>query len=372
MKNTNTLGWKLQLCTGAALAAMSVAAVRVDILNNYEYGVTVSNELATVLVLAAFGVVAIPTAASILGWSKNFRITTAMCVALTVWSAINAYSAKQGADILAAQSTQDRYQHAQGDEKLARQTLASIKEVGNVEELGKIQKTLTANMDRACKHPRSDACKLAQSADREITLRVSDAKTREKAEETLSKAKEEAKVGPAEASMVATVISSYTQYDASQVARLIALSLTGLGIMVTQLVALMGGQAASLIASGLRNRPSKLAKVGRKNKPVAPTDGGSRQTAPSNVIKLDAAKHSVQAWINKSTTPGASMRGGDALKAYKRYAGRMAKDMTAAELKSVLGEILGHDAIIQKTSGFSVHGIELKITQRQEKKLAFC
>ena len=79
------LGWRVQLCTGSALALMAIAAVRVDILNNLEYGLTVSGELATILVLAAIGVVALPTAAAILGWSRHLKVTTAVCVALTVW-----------------------------------------------------------------------------------------------------------------------------------------------------------------------------------------------------------------------------------------------------------------------------------------------
>ena len=48
------------------------------------------------------------------------------------------------------------------------------------------------------------------------------------------------------------------------------------------------------------------------------------------------------------------------LKAYKRYAGRMAKDMTGAELKDVLADILGDGAVIQRTSGYIVQGITLK------------
>src|ERR1700731_1383506 len=101
-----------------------------------DYGLTVSPELATILVLAAIGVVALPTAASILGWSKHIKLTTIVCVMLTVWSAVNAYSTKQGAAILAAQSSQEKYISAKADEKLARETLKQIKELG---ELGKLQ-----------------------------------------------------------------------------------------------------------------------------------------------------------------------------------------------------------------------------------------
>ena len=64
------------------LTVMACAAMRVDVLNNYEYGVAISSEMAAILVLAAFGVVALP--AAILGWNAHFKLTTAVCVALTV------------------------------------------------------------------------------------------------------------------------------------------------------------------------------------------------------------------------------------------------------------------------------------------------
>ena len=53
------------------------------------------------------------------------------------------------------------------------------------------------------------------------------------------------------------------------------------------------------------------------------------------------------------------MRGGEALKAYKRYAGRMAKDMKGSEFQALLAEILGQEAVIQRTSGYIVWGVTL-------------
>src|SRR5258706_4302267 len=304
--NHNPIGWRVQTCTGAALALMAVAAVRVDILNNLEYGRTVSSELATILVLAAIGVVALPTAASILGWSQHLKLTTVVCVALTVWSAVNAYSSKQGAAILAAQSSQEKYMSAKADEKLARETLKQIKELGEVGELGKLQALASTDTAKACRKPRSDACKLAEVDEKLLTVRLSDAKARDKAQAILRLAKDEAKAGPAEASMVATVIAGYLGADAASVARIIALVLTGLGIAVTQMVALLGGQAASLIAGGLRSR-LKTTKAPAKAKPLGPTNGGTKRTAPSNVVGIDAAKHSVKKWLYKATVTGGEM-----------------------------------------------------------------
>src|SRR5258706_3635658 len=161
--NDTPLGWRVLLCTGSALALMAVAAVRVDLINNWEYGKTVSFELATILVLAAIGVVALPAAASILGWSRHIKLTTIVCVLLTVWSAVNAYSTKQGAAILAAQSSQEKYESAKADEKLARETLKQIKEVGAVDELGKLQTLASTDRAKSCRKSQSDACKLAEA-----------------------------------------------------------------------------------------------------------------------------------------------------------------------------------------------------------------
>src|SRR5258706_15179186 len=207
--NDTPLGWRVQACTGTALALMAVAAVRVDLINNWEYGKTISPELGTILVLAVLGVVALPTSASILGWSRHIKLTTIVCVMLTVWSAVNAYSTKQGAAILAAQSSQEKYQSAKADEKLARDTLKQIKELGEVDELGKLQALASTDRAKSCRKSKSDACKLAEADEKLLTARLSEAKARDKAQAILAEAKDEAKAGPAEASMVATVIAGY-------------------------------------------------------------------------------------------------------------------------------------------------------------------
>jgi hypothetical protein len=251
----NPLGWRVQLCTGLALALMAVAAVRVDLINNWEYGQTVSPEMATILVLAAVGVVSLPTAGAILGWNRHLKWTCVVCVVLTVWAAINAYSTKQGAHILESVSQAQTYEAALADQKAARETLARITETGDAEELQKLQTSLGATRATACKHPKSEECKLAELNERTITQRLSDAKSRDRSQAILDKAKVEAKAGPAEVSMVASVIARQTGSDAASVARIIALALTGLGIAVTQALALLGGYSASLIGSAFKARP---------------------------------------------------------------------------------------------------------------------
>jgi cation transport regulator ChaC len=286
-RKSTPIGWRVQLSTGLALALMALAAVRVDVLNNWEYGKTVSLELATILVLAAVGVVALPTAAAILGWSRHIKLTVFVCVLLTVWSAVNAYSTKQGRAILQAQSSQQAYEAALADEKAARGTLARIAETGDAEELSKLQSSIEATKATACRHPKSEACKLAETDERTITARLSDAKARDKAQAFLAQAKGEAKAGPVEASMVATVIARETGADAASVARTIALALTGLGIAVTQLVALLGGHAASLIGGALKARPTKR----EARRPGSKKSGAkAAKTRLGNVLSFPADK----------------------------------------------------------------------------------
>jgi hypothetical protein len=58
--------------------------------------------------------------------------------------------------------------------------------------------------------------------------------------------------------------------------------------------------------------------------------------------------------------PWQFVRGGDALKAYKRWAGPVAKGTESAGLRGILEELLGNAAVVQRTSGYVVSGLSLK------------
>jgi hypothetical protein len=309
--NDTPIGWRVQLCTGAALATMAAVAVRVDVLNNWEYGHTVSAELASILVLAAVGIVAVPVAASILGWSRHFKVTAAICVALTVWSAVNAYSSKQGKAILDAQSSQNAYvlalddaKTARNDAAAARKEAAAIGETSNADALAQLVTQASAKLaglmitaqDRGITCAGMKTCRAAETDLGALTQRLGQARAKaealaraEKADAKVNAAKAEAKAGPAEASMVATVIAGQLGADASAVARYIALTLTGLGIAVTQLVALLGGQAASLIGGAIQCRREQ--KEAATDKPSVNIAGsvslpGSQLDALNRIVAL--------------------------------------------------------------------------------------
>ena len=337
--HTTTIGWRVQLGTATALSIMAAVAVRVDILNNWQYGLTISAELASILVLAAVAVVAVPVAASILGWSRHLRITAAICVALTVWSAVNAYSAKQGAAILAAQSSQAAYSMALADAQAAREEAATArKEAAGISETmsadaladlvaqarAKYTGLTTTAQDRGTTCTAMKACRAAETDLGTLTQRHGQAKAKaealvraEKADAKVAAAKIEAKAGPAEASMVATVIAGQIGADASAVARYMALALTGLGIAVTQLVALLGGQAASLIGGAVKQRAAeRAAKAAAEPAPAGAADPATAEldllarikalvrAQPDRVLRMSIRELADELGVKRATLGG--------------------------------------------------------------------
>jgi anti-anti-sigma regulatory factor len=100
--------------------------------------------------------------------------------------------------------------------------------------------------------------------------------------------------------------------------------------------------------------------------------GGSQGGAPKRAIpiaaRFDAASHSVKVWLDGATTSGGELRGGDALKSYRRWAKKMCQDADPAEFRKHLAGILGDDSIVPRTSGYVVNGIQLRAAIESGKK----
>jgi hypothetical protein len=252
----------MQILTGIGLGAIAMSALKVDIINNYEYGAGISPELATVMVIAAVCVAALPAVAAIFGWSSLLRTLTAVCVLLTCWAAINAYAQKMGAQILGRTAEAAKYASAEKDQARARATLAAIKETADTATLERLiadaGKTAEALEQGDTKKMGAASCfkfcREAKAAHAALLDRLAEAKTRDAAKAELAEAKTDAEAGPSEASMVATWIAARTNRDAADIARTIALVMTILGILVTQGVALLAHTAVKLIGSGVKSR----------------------------------------------------------------------------------------------------------------------
>lgn len=294
MQNLNTAPRWMQVLIGLGLGGIAGAALRVDILNNYEYGASVSAELATVMVIAAVCVGALPAIAGVFGWSWLLRGLTGFCVVLTCWAAVNAYANKMGHEILKQTGAQEQYVGAKADQERARATLDRIKETADTATLERliaedkksaevvalerriakakaeyeaIEESDTRKMGkkscfRACRETKGEhstlldrlaEAKAKDAADHKALLdRLADAKARDSAKAELAKAKGEAKAGPAEASMVATWIATRTEQNAADIARTISLVMTIASIIVTQGVALLAHPAANLVFGGVK------------------------------------------------------------------------------------------------------------------------
>lgn len=287
--NTTTAPRWVQVLIGFGLAAIAASALKVDITNNYEYGASVSHELATVMVLAAVCVGALPAMAGIFGWSPLIRALTVVCLAFTCWAAVNAYAQKMGEEILSKTSQAAHYAAAEKDQAAARATLARIKETADTATLERLIADAKATADAAelgdtkkmgspsCFKP----CREAKATHLALLDRLAEAKARDAAKAELAKAKNDAKTGPAEASMVATWIASWTGRDATDIAKTIALVMTVLGIAVTQGLALLAHPAANLIGTGFKGagKPCQA--------PEAPKASASRRAVIGEAEALD-------------------------------------------------------------------------------------
>ena len=351
--------------------ALVCGATLADIVNNVIYGWAIAPIAALVMFIAALAVPAIPAVAQKRGWCWLKRAAAATAVAMTVYCAYSAYSCGQANSSLASQSVNENYEKAKAKEKRANEVLSSIKETGSAKELGAMAAQADAKLAEAgrtladageaakkpCKKPASDACTLANDAKKQAeaakTLaeggaklaheRLSHAEARDKAEAALAEAETMAKSGKT------------AERKESEV-------LTLLSIILTQLVALMSGEAFAMTGGALKARKAarEAAAAPKPRKAPAPVNPtGSQSQAPAaNVIPLNLRRHGVDAWLRTAVKRGGELKGGEAFKAYQRWP-EADKAMTAKELRAILAAIYG-EALAAKNSGYVVRGISLR------------
>ena len=132
----------------------------------------------------------------------------------------------------------------------------------------------------------------------------------------------------------------------------------------------MADTLQSLIAEALRIRGQQAPKP-RKAASLAFSTGGTSERLPANVERLvtHSRKHGVETWLRSATKPGGEMTGGEVLKAYKRSLGAD-KGMTGAETRAILANLYGEAAIVSRTSGYVIRGVQLKAAAPGQAKAA--
>lgn len=376
-----TEGHRVQLAASLTLLAMVAGATINDLVNNFAYGWAISGTAALTMVIAALAVPAIPAVAKKRGWCWLKRAAAAAAVVMTVYCAWNAYSVGQANTSLASQTVNQNYEKAKAKEKRANEVLSNIKELGTVAELGTMAVQADARLteasktladagkasEKACKKPLSDACTLA-NADRKVaetgkTLAEREAKlAHERASQ--AEARDEAKRELAEAEAL-TRSGKTAERKESEI-------LTALSILLTQLVALLSGEAFAMTGGALKARrvarEAAVAPRPRKAPATANPMGGERLPSAANVIPLNLRRHGVEAWLRTATKRGGELKGGEAFKAYQRWP-EADKTMTAPELRAILASIYG-EALAPKNSGYVVRGISLRTAAASEPRTA--
>ncbi len=377
--NATPKGWRAQIAWGALLAIAAGWAVSVDVQNNYEYGRTISEQAARGLVLAALLVAILPGAASFHRWTPVMRGATAICLGLTIWAAAMNYGNGGGAIISAATLAKDAYTSADAAKKRAEAELNANKRHGQVDklksDLDEAKRKRTKECGKTDQWSMIYACQDAITAQSLAAKLLSETEIYNAAEAALKEA--EAKLADlgkkpdgakVEANMITALIAGQLGKDDTAVMRWAIFAVEAALILAMQAAALLFGYAVELIGEGWKARPRREQKPGkdRKAPPTHKPAGGTQAPLPANVVSLDAHRHSVKAWLDGATVAGGELRGGEALKAYKRWAGQMAKGMTGPELRTIM-EALLPGAVEPRNSGYVVRGLQLRTAAALER-----
>jgi hypothetical protein len=101
-----------QLAGGTTLLAIALAAGTLGLVLNVAHGLEAGLAPAIAFGLADGAKLTIPLVAGLIGWSRQMRITAAICVAVSIWSAVNVYLDGAGRELLAAEHGQATYADA--------------------------------------------------------------------------------------------------------------------------------------------------------------------------------------------------------------------------------------------------------------------
>ncbi len=116
-----------------------------------------------------------------------------------------------------------------------------------------------------------------------------------------------------------------------------------------------GLDAPAPFADGTRAR-SEVKESGHE----ASKESGIEHVSAAKAEQACKPSRNVKAWLDASTVGGGELRGGDALKSYRRWAGKIAEVGDATLFRANLAAILGADRVISRKSGYVVRDIQLR------------
>ncbi len=99
--------------SGGVLMAVAVTAGGLSLTLNVAHGLETGLAAGIAFGLADIGKIVIPIVAGAIGWSRQMRITAVICVAVSLWCAVNYYADGQGRELLAREHGETVYTDAE-------------------------------------------------------------------------------------------------------------------------------------------------------------------------------------------------------------------------------------------------------------------
>lgn len=217
---------------GLALLAVALAAGVLGLVLNVAHGLEAGLAAGIAFGLADGAKVLIPLTAGMIGWTKQMKLTAAVCVAVSLWSAVNVYMDGAGRAILAKQHGQDAY---------ATQAKAIAEREGEVARLTALaaQESVKGGCGKNC---------------RAINEQIETARQR------LAEARaSHAQAKPVEASGLASVIAMMSGVKADEIARGIGAVKAALFLVLIEALVWLSVPATALIKEA--SRPIKPAET---------------------------------------------------------------------------------------------------------------
>ena len=94
---------------GLALLAIALAAGTLGLTLNVTHGLEAGLAAGIAFGLADLAKISIPLVAGLIGWTRQLKLTAAVCVAVSLWSAVNVYCDRAGQALLAREHGAEAY-----------------------------------------------------------------------------------------------------------------------------------------------------------------------------------------------------------------------------------------------------------------------
>ncbi len=228
--------------TGLTLLAIALAAGTLGLVLNVAHGREAGLAAGIAFGLADGAKMLIPPVAGLIGWTRQMKVTAAVCVAVSLWSAVNVYMDGAGRAFMAKQHSQEAYE-----------TQAKAIE----EREGEVARLTALAAEEAAKGGCGPNC-------RAINAQIETARQR------LAEARENrAEAKPVEVSGLASVIAMMSGVKADEIARGIGAVKAGLFLMLIEALVWLSVPATALLRDAAKPITSAANPIETVANPIA-------------------------------------------------------------------------------------------------------